>query len=324
MDAMKCFEKNNVPPGYAPVEGSKCHATEEECAKECRKCTTCVESWDFAYFDVVQTKNYKDSFRIEYGSLNTDSSSPDLSSSGLYLLWEGDNNDSTQEWGRIYFAAIPVNSPSQRAVFVQAGRFFNNRVYGMSVRQECDIFSGVSILEVRTNVADEIRHIAEDGTETVWTKTSSDNNDWNRSILIQDGEESPYRTGVYLMDEQPGTFPIQAISINLLPGERQIFPRINYECLPPGGRTMPTKTTGPGTHLKNMLAAWGIHAKKSGGCKCRDWEVKMNRWGSECSKHMDAIVDHLQAEAKKRNLPFVRRAGEMLVKRAIKRFEKES
>ncbi|MGI9446985.1 MAG: hypothetical protein ACR2NI_04925, partial [Pirellulales bacterium] len=54
-------------------------------------------------------------------------------------------------------------------------------------------------------------------------------------------------------------------------------------------RTMPTNTTttGPGTHLKNMLAAWGIHAKKGGGCKCRDWEVKMNRWGSECRKHMD-------------------------------------
>ncbi len=83
-------------------------------------------------------------------------------------------------------------------------------------------------------------------------------------------------------------------------------------------------TTGPGTELKNMLAAWGIHAKKGGGCKCRDMEVKMNRWGSDCTKHMDAIVDHLQAEAKKRGLPFVRRAGEMLVKRAINRFEKES
>ncbi len=83
-------------------------------------------------------------------------------------------------------------------------------------------------------------------------------------------------------------------------------------------------TTGPGTELKNMLAAWGIHAKKGGGCKCRDWEIKMNRWGSDCWQHMDAIVDHLQAEAKKRNLPFVRKAGEMLVKRAINRFEKES
>ena len=103
----------------------------------------------------------------------------------------------------------------------------------------------------------------------------------------------------------------------------------------PGGgfikqKTAPTKeepmtqTIGPGTHLKNMLATWGIHAKKGGGCKCKDMEVKMNRWGSDCSQHMDAIVDHLQAEAKKRNLPFVRQAGEMLVKRAIKRFEKES
>jgi len=91
-----------------------------------------------------------------------------------------------------------------------------------------------------------------------------------------------------------------------------------------GGRTMPTTKTGPGTHLKNTLAAWGIHAKKGGGCKCKDMEVKMNRWGADCRKHMDAIVDHLQAEAKKRNMPFVRKAGKMLVERAIRRFEKES
>ena len=79
---------------------------------------------------------------------------------------------------------------------------------------------------------------------------------------------------------------------------------------PPGGRTMPTtKTTGPGTELKNTLASWGIHPKKSGGCKCKDMEVKMNRLGSACKepKNLQMIVDHLQAEAKKRNLPFVRK-----------------
>ena len=84
---------------------------------------------------------------------------------------------------------------------------------------------------------------------------------------------------------------------------------------------MPTKTTGPGTHLKNMLAAWGIHAKKKGGCKCKDMEVKMNRLGSAClePKNLKMIVDHLQKEAKKRHLPFVRKVGEMLVKRAVRK-----
>ena len=93
-----------------------------------------------------------------------------------------------------------------------------------------------------------------------------------------------------------------------------------------GGRTMPIKTIGPGTHLKNMLAAWGIHAKKGGGCKCKDMEVKMNRLGIACKEpaNLKMIVDHLQAEAKKRRLPFVRKAGEMLVLRAVKRFEKNS
>ena len=110
---------------------------------------------------------------------------------------------------------------------------------------------------------------------------------------------------------------------NILLTQKTIECESDKKAVTSGGRTI-TKTTGPGTHLKNMLAAWGIHAKKGGGCKCKDMEVKMNRWGSDCRQHMDAIVDHLQAEAKKRNLPFVRRAGEMLVKRAIKRFEKES
>jgi hypothetical protein len=88
-----------------------------------------------------------------------------------------------------------------------------------------------------------------------------------------------------------------------------------------------TKTSGgPGTELKNTLASWGIHPKKGGGCKCKDMEVKMNRLGSACKEpaNLKMIVDHLQAEAKKRKLPFVRKAGELLVLRAVKRFEKES
>ena len=83
------------------------------------------------------------------------------------------------------------------------------------------------------------------------------------------------------------------------------------------------KTIGPGTHLKNMLAAWGIQSKEGGKCGCKSMEKKMNRLGSACKEpaNLKMIVDHLQAEAKKRRLPFVRKAGEMLVLRAVKRFE---
>lgn len=94
----------------------------------------------------------------------------------------------------------------------------------------------------------------------------------------------------------------------------------------PGGRTMTTTTTGPGTYLANMLKAWGIHPKENGKCGCKSMEKKMNRLGSACKqpKNLKMIVDHLQAEAKKRNLPFVRKVGEMLVLRAVKKFEKNS
>ena len=86
------------------------------------------------------------------------------------------------------------------------------------------------------------------------------------------------------------------------------------------------QTIGPGTQLANMLKAWGIHPKKGGGCKCKDMEVKMNRLGGAClePKNLKMIVDHLQAEAKKRHLPFVRKVGEALVKRAVRKSQQNS
>ncbi len=88
---------------------------------------------------------------------------------------------------------------------------------------------------------------------------------------------------------------------------------------------MPTTTTGPGTHLKNMLAWFNIKAKEK-GCGCKSMEKKMNRLGNACTepKNLQMIVDHLQAEAKKRRLPFVRKVGEMLVKRAVRKSQQNS
>ena len=92
-----------------------------------------------------------------------------------------------------------------------------------------------------------------------------------------------------------------------------------------GGQTMPTtKTTGPGTHLAKTLALWGF--KEGKGCSCKKMSRLMDGWGSACAKdpHLTTIVDHLEKEAKKRKLPFVRKLAEALIKRAVRQSEKQS
>ncbi|MGI9460293.1 MAG: hypothetical protein ACR2NF_09865, partial [Pirellulales bacterium] len=95
------------------------------------------------------------------------------------------------------------------------------------------------------------------------------------------------------------------------------------ETPPGGGRTMPTKTIGPGTHLKNMLKWFNIHAKEK-GCKCAHMEKKMNQGPQWCRDHMQEILDHLAKEASRRKLPFIRLAAEKMVDLAIRKAEKDS
>ena len=87
---------------------------------------------------------------------------------------------------------------------------------------------------------------------------------------------------------------------------------------------MPTKTTGPGTHLANLFKWFGIKAKEK-GCGCRSYQKKMDKGGPQwCRDHKQEIIDHLAKEAKKRKLPFIRLAAEKLVELAIRRAEKDS
>ncbi len=90
------------------------------------------------------------------------------------------------------------------------------------------------------------------------------------------------------------------------------------------GRTMPTTTTGPGTHLAKTLASWGFKEGKK--CSCKKMSRLMDGWGSACAKdpHLTTIVDHLEKEAKKRKLPFVRKLAEALIKRAVRQSENQS
>ena len=73
---------------------------------------------------------------------------------------------------------------------------------------------------------------------------------------------------------------------------------------------------GPGTELKALLAKFGIHASPT--CGCNAMARKMDAWGpDESLKHLEEIVDVMEETAKKRNLPFLRSAGRLLVRRAI-------
>lgn len=76
------------------------------------------------------------------------------------------------------------------------------------------------------------------------------------------------------------------------------------------------KLPGPGAQLKALLAKFGIHASPT--CGCNAMARKMDAWGpDESLKHIEEIVDVMEETAKKRNLPFIRSAGRLLVRRAI-------
>jgi len=82
---------------------------------------------------------------------------------------------------------------------------------------------------------------------------------------------------------------------------------------------------GPGTELKAILKKVGIVA--SPGCSCNTRaklmdanELKEPGW---CEANMETICDWLQEEATKRKLPFVRLAGKILIRKAIRNARKK-
>jgi hypothetical protein len=88
----------------------------------------------------------------------------------------------------------------------------------------------------------------------------------------------------------------------------------------------PTPPAGPGTELKALLAKFGIHATPT--CKCNATAKQMDSmeplepgW---CLSHIEEIVDVMQSTAKARGLPFLRAAGKLLVRRAVKNWQKKA
>jgi hypothetical protein len=78
-----------------------------------------------------------------------------------------------------------------------------------------------------------------------------------------------------------------------------------------------------GTELSELLAKFGIKANE--GCKCKARALEMDHRGvAWCEKNIELIVDWLEEESTKRHLPFVRAAGKILVRRAIRNAKRQS
>jgi hypothetical protein len=83
---------------------------------------------------------------------------------------------------------------------------------------------------------------------------------------------------------------------------------------------------GPGSELKSLLATFGIHASPT--CKCNSMAQRMNAMESQepgwCLAHIEEIVDVMEETARARKLPFLRTAGKLLVKKAVKNWHKKA
>ena len=83
------------------------------------------------------------------------------------------------------------------------------------------------------------------------------------------------------------------------------------------------RPSGPGTELKWILG-WLLIGEKA-SCGCGAMAAQMDRWGpSGCREKIDAILGHMDVEARKRKLPFVRAGAKKMVDWAIRRAERKS
>ena len=79
---------------------------------------------------------------------------------------------------------------------------------------------------------------------------------------------------------------------------------------------------GPGTELSKILSWFGINATPN--CPCRKRAGIMDMRGPKwVEENTDTVLDWLKEEADKRKLPFFRAAGQMVLRRAVKRARKE-
>jgi hypothetical protein len=79
---------------------------------------------------------------------------------------------------------------------------------------------------------------------------------------------------------------------------------------------------GAGSELKGLLKLVGITA--ASGCSCNRHAAVMDQKGCDwCAANVDEISTWLEAEAKKRKLPYIRAAGKALIRLAIRNARKK-
>lgn len=83
---------------------------------------------------------------------------------------------------------------------------------------------------------------------------------------------------------------------------------------------------GPGTELKKILAKWPWKIVPTKNCSCnaraKMMDSKERQEPGWCLKNIDIIVGWLREEANKRKLPFLNFVGKLLVKRAIRNYNR--
>jgi hypothetical protein len=78
---------------------------------------------------------------------------------------------------------------------------------------------------------------------------------------------------------------------------------------------------GVGAELKKLLSLIGITSSEN--CSCNRHAAEMDERGPEwCEENMETILGWLKKEADRRNLPFVKVAAKLMVKRAIRNYRK--
>jgi len=78
---------------------------------------------------------------------------------------------------------------------------------------------------------------------------------------------------------------------------------------------------GPGTELKKLLSRLGFSSTPT--CSCNKRAQVMDEKGVQwCEENVDTVCDWLAEEAGKRKLPFIRSAGKLLIRMAIRNAKK--
>ena len=89
---------------------------------------------------------------------------------------------------------------------------------------------------------------------------------------------------------------------------------------------MPLPEGGPGTELKAILRKVGISSSPNCSCnaKARLMDVMEANAPGWCQENIDSIVGWLEAEARRRKLPFLRFGAKKLVEMAISKSRKKA